>query len=508
MTKKSYWQTTASLPHSKKLTSDVKVDVAIVGGGITGVTAAYLLKKAGHKVALLERDRCAQVDTGHTTAHLTYVTDKRLSVLVNEFGRERAQAVWDAGQAAMGQIARLIETEQIDCDFGLTPGYLHAPLEGEDKRERRRLEEDARLSQELGFDARFVESVPLMDRPGICFANQARFHPLRYLAALLDRIPGGGSFVFENTEAEEFPADPLRVIAGGRTVSCEHVVIATHLPLMGKTGLVSATLFQTKLASYTSYAIGARVPKGRLSPSLYWDTADPYRYLRIDRFPRYDYAIYGGEDHKTGQEADPEERYGRLEKALLAIVPDAEVTHRWSGQVVETNDGLPLIGATAEHQLVATGFAGNGMTFGTLGAMMAVDEISGAKNPWQELFAVSRKKLRGGTWDYIKENVDFPYYFLRDRLSGAQAKSLRSVKRGEGAMLKIDGQRVAASRNQEGRVTTLSRICTHMGCVVHWNRGDATWDCPCHGSRFRPNGEVLAGPAETPLEEIDTKKEK
>lgn len=502
MTQKSYWLSSSRVPRFNKLARDVKVDVAVIGGGITGITTAYLLKKAGHSVALLERDRCCRVDTGHTTAHLTYVTDKRLSVLVKQFGRDHAQAAWDAGRAALGMISEIVEAEDIDCDFNLAPGYLHAPLGGDDKKERRQLEEDARLAQELGFDATFLESIPTVERPGICFANQARFHPLRYLAALLACIPGEGSQVFENSEAEEFHDNPRSVTANGHTVTCDYVVIATHVPLMGKTGLVSATLFQTKLASYTSYAIGARVPKGRLSPSLYWDTADPYHYLRVDDHSRNDYVIFGGEDHKTGQETDTEACFRRLEEKLDAMLPEADVTHRWSGQVVETNDGLPFIGKTADRQFVATGFGGNGMTFGTLSAMMAVDAVSGRKNPWKELFDVNRKKLKGGTWDYVKENVDFPYYFLKDRLVGAQGKSLRGLKRGEGAILKIDGQRVAASRSQEGKVTTLSPVCTHMGCVVHWNKGDSTWDCPCHGSRFKPNGEVLAGPAEAPLKKV------
>jgi Rieske Fe-S protein len=242
--------------------------------------------------------------------------------------------------------------------------------------------------------------------------------------------------------------------------------------------------------------------------ALYWDTADPYRYFRVDRGSAYDYVIFGGEDHKTGQEEDPDGRFRNLKKALARYVPQPEIDCQWSGQVIETNDGLPLIGETADRQFVATGFAGNGMTFGTLGAMMACDAACGRKNPWQALFDVGRKKLLGGTWDYLRENLDYPYYMVKDRLTRAEGETVQSVPRGEGKILKVDGRRVAAYRDADGKVSTLSPTCTHMGCLVHWNRAASTWDCPCHGSRFKPTGEVLAGPAESPLEAISSDEEK
>lgn len=505
MSKKSHWISSAKLPAFPKLDRDLKVDVVVVGGGITGITTAYLLKKAGRKVALLERDRCAHVDTGHTTAHITYVTDIRLRKLVKDFGKDHARAAWDAGQAAMDRIATIIDDEGIECEFGRVPGYLHAPWKQAGAKDSAQLKEDARLAQELGFDARFVEAVPFVQRPGVRFANQAKFHPLRYLAGLVQRIPGRGSHVFEHSEAEEFSDDPQGVRARGHEVRCDYLVLATHVPLMGKTNLASATLFQTKMASYSSYAVGARVPKGTIPEALYWDTADPYHYLRVDEHPRNDYLIFGGEDHKTGQESDSDECFARLEETLASFVPEAVVHSRWTGQVVETHDGLPLIGETAERQFAATGFAGNGMTFGTVAAIMAVDAVLGRKNPWRDLFDIHRKKL-SGLWDYVKENVDYPYYYVKDKLAAAEGKSLRSVKRGEGKILKIDGKRVAAYRNDRGKVTLLTPDCTHMGCVVHWNPADSTWDCPCHGSRFRPTGEVLAGPAEDPLEPPDKEK--
>jgi len=249
--------------------------------------------------------------------------------------------------------------------------------------------------------------------------------------------------------------------------------------------------------------VGAKVPQGSIPQALFWDTDDPYYYLRIDGHRGFDYAICGGEDHKTGQESDTEQRYHRLEELMRKLIPSAAVDHHWSGQVIETNDALPLIGETAEKQFVATGFSGNGMTFGTLGAMMCLDAFLGRKNPWQELFDVHRKKIRGGTWDYLKENKDYPYYLLRDWLAKSEGKSLRIVKKGQGKILNLNGKKVAASRDENGQVFLCSPVCTHMGCIVAWNGAEKTWDCPCHGSRFKATGDVISGPAETPLEKIE-----
>jgi Rieske Fe-S protein len=344
-----------------------------------------------------------------------------------------------------------------------------------------------------------------MDSTGVRFPNQAKFHPLKYLAGLLQRL-GRKCHVFERSEVSEVQEDPLVVKVNGQEVHCGYLVIATHVPLTGIKSVLRAAVFQSKLIPYSTYAVGARAPKNSVPEALFWDTNDPYRYLRVDRHPRHDYLIYGGEDHKTGQERNPKACFERLERALAHLVPNAEPTHRWSGQVIETTDGLPFIGEVTDKQFVATGFAGNGMTFGTLAASMAADAVAGRKNPWKELFSPGRTKLLAGAWDYIKENLDYPYYLIRDRLAGAEATSLSSLKRGQGKILRLHGERVAAYRDDDGKVTTVSPVCTHLGCHVRWNSAERTWDCPCHGSRFEPSGKVIAGPAEAPLEQVEIKK--
>lgn len=498
-----YWIESAPMPAFSKLERDETADVVVVGGGITGLTAAYLLTLDGRRVALLEREALATIDTGHTSAHLTMVTDDRLSGLVKRFGRDHAQAVWDAGLAAIAQIDSIVQDLDLDCEFAWVPGYLHSPI-GQPAGDAKRLfQKEAVLARELGFDAEFAEEVPFVGGPGIRFDGQARFHPRKYLAGLAHAIADRGGMIFEHSAADTFKDDPLSITSNGHTLTCGTIVLATHTPLVGNAGMLDATLFQTKLALYTSYVVGGRVSKGRIPDALFWDTDDPYHYLRLESNGEHDIVIFGGEDHKTGQVHDTNQCFDRLERTLLSMIDGIGITHRWSGQVIETPDGLPYIGETAPRQFAGTGYSGNGLTFGTLTGMMAADRILGRANPWRELFDPSRTKVVGGAWDYIKENTDYPYYMVRDKFAGAEARSMREVPRGAGKVIGAKGQKLAVYRDDHGKTLVRSAVCTHMGCLVNWNQAERTWDCPCHGSRFKPDGAVIAGPAEAPLSVID-----
>ncbi len=481
-------------------------DVIVIGGGSTGLSAAYFLKRTGLRVALLERNRLAHGDIGATTAHLTAVTDTPLNELAASFGDQNARRIWDAGEIAVDAIENIVKTHALDCRFQRVPGLLTASLFGDavrQEKESEKLKEIESTAKRLGIEARYKATVPVFGRPGVSFANQAIFDPMPYLAGLAKVVDGDGSYIFEKSEVTSVTEGPLTVSGDGFQFRCHRVIVATHVPLMGKTSLPAATLFQTKIAPYSSYVVGATLPgTGHRQMSL-WDLSDPYFFLRIEQRKGSGYAILGGLDHKTGQVDDQPERYAKLKEILTSLIPDAQVDHEWSGQIIESHDGLPFIGEGSEHQFIATGFAGNGLTFGTIAGLMATDYVHGRRNRWDEIFSPQRKEIHsGGVWNYVKENFDYPIYRLKDSLSNGDADSVAEVRAGEGKIVKIDGDKVACYRDDHGKLHQVSAICTHMGCTVKFNSSETTWDCPCHGSRFKTNGDVIGGPAEKPLAKI------
>jgi glycine/D-amino acid oxidase-like deaminating enzyme len=290
----------------------------------------------------------------------------------------------------MSQIDEIVERERLVCDFAWVPGYLHAPPD-QSSADREWLQEEARIASEMGFDATFVDDVPLVHSPGVQFDRQARIHPRQYLAGLLRGIVRKGGQIYEHSGATDFSEHPRFVEANGYRIACGDIVISTHNPLVGNQSLVSATLFHTRIALYSTYVVAGRVKKNTVPDVLLWDTADPYHYYRVEAHRDFDLVIYGGEDHKTGQEPATARRFARLEAGLRRLAPEVAITHRWSGQVIESHDGLPFIGEQAEHQFMGTAYSGNGLTFGTLAAMMATDHILGKSNPWTDLFSTDRR---------------------------------------------------------------------------------------------------------------------
>lgn len=494
MKKESLWLDTAPPPEFPKLKGELEVDVAVVGGGITGLTTAYLLKKSGCRVAVVDQQGIGGGETAHTTAHLTFVTDARLHELAGRLGKKQAQAFWDAGLRGMRQIEEIAGELGADCELKHVPGYLFAALDKDAAEESKSLERDASLAEEMGFDADLLHGDPIFERPAIRFPNQLKFHPLKYVAALAKTLPGNGSHVFGQTRGSKIDAEKHELRAEEGVIRYQALVAATHVPIQGERGTLGAALFQTKLAAYSTYAIEAGIDC--VPESLFWDTSDPYLYLRFDRGDKGCSVIIGGEDHKTGQEKDTEARYARLEKALKRSFPSARPGHRWSGQVLETPDGLPYIGEVGERQFLATGFSGNGITLGTFSAMLIRDLITGKFNPWTDLFSPNRKAL-AGTWEYLRENMDYPAYLVKNHIR--PPASLKDLHRCSGAVVRIEGKKRAVYCDQHGKRTVLSPICPHMGCIVEWNEAENTWDCPCHGSRFTSMGKLMAGPAESDL---------
>ena len=479
----------------------IGVDVAVIGAGITGVTAAVLIKALGYTVALIDRGPLGGGDTGHTTAHLTAVTDRPFDDLEASLG-DGAREVWDAGAVAIDRIERFVRAFGIRCGFARVPGYLHVrPGHPRAVEDAESLRSHLAACHRLGIDVAWTDRVAPFGVAGLRFDNQARLQPHRYLRALAAMVHGDGSVVHEHTNVTDLSGPPIGVHTDGVVVSADRLVIATHTPLQGLATTAAAALGQTRIALYTSYAQRGKVPKGRIPDALFWDTVNPYRYLRLDPTPGADYAILGGADHKTGQPGT-EEPDAELREVLGGLGAEA-ADYAWSGQVVESIDGLPFIGESAPGQFSATGFGGNGMTFGTVAALMAADWVTGTASPWADLFAWSRTGLRtGGARTYLAENTDYPYYRIRDVVAGA-ASGDGGLGRGEGRIVDVDGRKVAEFRRPDGSVIRRSAVCTHMGCLVGWNDVEQTWDCPCHGSRFAPDGRVIGGPAESPLDDLD-----
>jgi glycine/D-amino acid oxidase-like deaminating enzyme/nitrite reductase/ring-hydroxylating ferredoxin subunit len=464
----------------------VHVDVAVVGGGITGVTSALLLKNAGRSVAVLEARGIGSGVTSATSAHLTQVLDTRYYDIESKFGAEGARLAAESSGRAIDLIEQLAVQTGADCAFERVPGYLYTEREQDVDNIKRELaaSEHAGLPVELSKVA-----LPLVSRAGICFAAQAQFNPLDYLAALASRIPGDGSYVFERARVLAVDeGEPCRLhLEHGAVVTADRVILATHVPL-------NRLLLTPRVAQYRSYVVSG--PAHQSVPGLFWDTEDPYHYVRRHRVGAHYHWIVGGADHKTGQEPERREPFAQLCE-FAARVGLHEVQERWSAQVVEPIDGLPLIGknALSDRVYVATGFSGNGMTFGTLAAMLLRDACLDRTNPYAELYAPSRIKTFKSLGTFLGENIDYPLHLLSDALKPPEVKSLEAIRRGEGKSVRVHGERLAVYRDESDDLHAVSPVCTHLGCHVRFNHAEKTWDCPCHGSRFGTDGRVLDGPA-------------
>lgn len=490
----SLWDATSPSPQFPSLDGDLHVDVAIVGAGITGITAALLLAEKGKRVAVIEKETVGSGETGNTTAHITVAIDARYHYVKRHYSREEAKLVADASRASLEKIAELVQRYGIDCHFKRVPGYLYT----EKRKYVAELKSEAAAAREAGLDAQYVNDVPLPfdTRGAVLWPDQARFHPREYLAALARHAAAAGVQIFEHSFATMVDSGVVETERG--KVTADAVFMATHVPIAGFTHV------HLKSAAYRTYAIGYSNNGGSTHEGLFWDTADPYHYTRWQETDAGTFLIVGGEDHRVGEEEDTEGSFARLREYTRESFGVRPERFRWSGQIIEPHGGLPLIGG-AKDVYISTGYSGQGMTFGTAGAMLVSDLILGMSNPWADVFDPMRNRPHVTTKEFITENMHFPAHLLSDRLTaaGVEAKSMEEVGNGEGKIVKVDGKKVAAYRDDQGALHCLSPICTHMKCDVAWNSAERTWDCPCHGSRFTPTGDVLNGPAHEPLEKLD-----
>lgn len=498
---KPLWPATAPAVEPKPLDKDTRTNVCIVGAGIAGMTTAYLLAKEGKQVVVLDDGPVGAGQTSMTTAHLANAIDDRYVEVEKVHGQDGARLAAESHTAAIDRIETIVWEEKIDCDFARVDGYLFVPPgESTDI-----LDQELKAAHRAGLlDVAMVPRAPLgFDTgPALRFPKQGQFHPLKYLAGLAKAIQKRGGQIYCGTHASRVDGgETARVqTKDGPTVTAEAVVVATNTPINDLVAI------HTKQAPYATYAIGARVPEGSVTRALYWDTLEFYHYVRLQPIPDGgDLLIVGGEDHKLAQAHDEPDRWAHLETWARERFPMIEsVDYRWSGMVMETIDGLAFIGRNPldkENVFIATGDSGMGITHGTTAGMLLTDLIAGRENPWSRLYDPSRKPVWGMAWkEFVVENANVAKQYIRDWLGGGEVSHTDEIPLGSGAILRRGTKLIAAYRGDDGKLHERSAVCPHLGCIVHFNHAEKTWDCPCHGSRFSAVGEVMNGPANSPLE--------
>lgn len=493
----SYWQETSGsdIAHYPALDEALHVDVAVIGGGITGLTAAWHLVRGGRSVAVLEAGQLGQGTTGYSSAHLDATTDTPLSRLIFDFGEKRAATIATAQRESIDQIELRCQ-EYGDCEFRRISSYQFTEsVDG-----LTQLQQQCAAGKKLGYSCWFTRQVPL---PFSCIgavqvAQQARFHPFRYLQHLAAEAQSLGAQIFENTAC--LPPEgnqPAQVDTHGGRVTADAVFVATHSPFLG------ISQFDFRVFPYQSYLLAARVDDPP-EDALYWDDADPYHYIRLASPADPDLVLIGGADHKTGHPGDERLHFEELERYAAERFAVRSIEHRWSAQYYAPADGLPHIGRVpgSDSLFLATGFAGTGLTWGTVAGTLVARMILGERHPLEEIVAPGRLTLMASASSVVSENLDVLRRFTADRLL-AEAGSEDEIAPGSGRVLIKHGSMLAIYRDVSGELHRFSPVCTHAGCIVHYNDAERTWDCPCHGGRFTAHGQRFAGP---PPRDLDSER--
>lgn len=497
-----YWLASTTSKEYPVLERDVKVDAAIIGGGITGITCAYLLKKAGLTVAILEADYLAQGATGHTTAKITSQHGLIYNKINQQMGREAAEQYASANEQAIREITGIIEGKNIDCDFSPQTAYVYTERDGYVQE----IEEEARLAQQLGIEAAVVTKIdlPMQIKAAVSFANQAQFHPRKYLLALAQDIPDDNSHIFVQSRVVDIDDEQnyLLKTAEGKKVYADKVIIATHYPCYNKAGLYFARLFP-----HRSYVVAVKAQQP-YSGGMYITAEEPGRSFRSLPTEDGELIMVGGEHHKTGQGTDTRQHYQNLAAYAQEVYPESQMQYCWSTQDYLTPDQVPYAGyflPSTPNLFLATGFRRWGMTNSMVSAMIIRDLIVKGESPWQQVYNPSRQTIAASSKTFVVENLNVANQLLKGKLTGAPDDA--DIKPGEAKVVMIDGDKVGAYRDEQGTLHLVDTTCTHLGCELTWNAAEKSWDCPCHGSRFSYEGEIIEGPTVKPLrtgkEQID-----
>ncbi|GEM44725.1 FAD-dependent oxidoreductase [Deinococcus cellulosilyticus] len=476
----SHWM--MDLPEYPALDRDLIADAVVIGGGIAGLSTAYQLALSGLKVVVLERDKIGSGETPRSSAQVTSSLDFFYKELVSIHGRDTTKLIYQSHSAAIDEIERITRAENIDCGFIRLPGYL-VPAPGDEDN----IQEEASVHRGLGFDTTLSDTPAYATGFGqsIRYNNQGQIHPLKYIIGLARAIENRGGAIFCSSPVMSYTGDHV-VTEQGHTVHARHVVVASNAPV-GERGKYSF-----RYSPYRTYIMTMKLT-GQIEPALFYDTSDPYFYVRPDG----DVLLIGGADHRVGEPEYPEQRWQDIEDWTRAHFPVSERVDTWSGQVFNSADGIGFLGKAGDVYVI-TGDTGNGLTNATIGSMIIRDQVLGVENPWAEVYSPNRMP-RGNYTEWVSEagrSIMHLFDWFRS------AEMVQNLQPGQGNIVRKGMSKYAVYRDEHGELHACSAMCTHMGCEVSWNSAEETWDCPCHGSRFTRDGEVLTGPARAPLAKI------
>jgi len=483
-----------------------KVDVIVIGAGISGLSTAYHLVQSGCSVLVIDQGRIARGETARSTAHVCTALDDRYQLLERLHGTDGAKLAAESHGQAIASIEAIIAREGIECDFERLDGYLFAG-DPHDKSHREEIQHELTAARRAGLEVDAVEDPPLAFEAGTAlrFRWQAQLDPYRYALGLARAVEAkGGQFLLDARVVKVDEESPIKVhVESGRTFESDFVVVATNTPIVDKFAM------HTKQAAYRSYVVAFSIEPGAIQRALYWDTASPYHYVRLARSHEHgEVLVVGGEDHKVGQSSEPEQAWVRLEAWTRAHFPAAgRVVERWSGQVWEPMDSLAFIGrnpGSGPNVLISTGDSGNGITHGALAGLMLSDRVAGKANRYADLYNPARKMTQAhAAAGLLRENLNVAVAYGGHFTSAIDRRvAPHPLEPGEGMIARRGFARLALYRDELGIEHACTAVCTHLGGPLHWNAAERSWDCPCHGARFDPMGRVITGPATKDLEKV------
>jgi glycine/D-amino acid oxidase-like deaminating enzyme/nitrite reductase/ring-hydroxylating ferredoxin subunit len=502
---KSLWMSVPVAPDAPVLSADIQCDTLVVGSGIAGLSCAYELATEGQVVVVLDRGAIAGGVTSRTTAHLTPICDDTISSMTKLRGEATSRLFYESQCAAVDRIEAICEQHAISCNFRRLDGLLFPAMGADAKKTKETLETEYDAGRRIGVEVERAKGAPFVgfsESPCLRYPRQATFHPLKYLKGLVSEIGERGGRLFANSAVvivEERDAGVSVTTKAGHRCTAARVIIATNSPINDQVAIHS------KLAPYRTYAMAFTLPQDSIGDALYWDTADPYHYVRLNPGPgSVDYLIVGGADHKSGEADDGDVRFEAVEAWIRTLVPSlGKEVHRWSGQVLDTIDYSAFIGRNPENEnvFIVTGDSGQGITHGALAGMLLKDLIRKGSTPWASVYDPTRKPTSAVT-NFLSENITAVKNFA-ESLAPGELRSVGELEPGKGAIIGTGSKKIAAYRDPDGRLHQRSAVCTHLGCQLRWNSTETCWDCPCHGSHFSIDGEVLNGPATANLAPIE-----